>query len=94
MTDGWRGTLATLGFVPYGDLGAMRVVVEDVEYVAIPHPLKGLAIMVTYVSERRMAQFENAVPLDATRQQVAQVMTHAFEQVHPDRKITDERLPN
>jgi hypothetical protein len=85
MSD-WKRTLGSMGFRPHGPFGAMRVWVEDVEYIAIPHPLRGLSIMVTHVSPRIAAQFETFVPLDASAAQIAAAMVDAFEEIHPERK--------
>lgn len=64
----------------------MRLLVEDVEYYAIPHPLDGLAIIVSHVSKREAVLFEEFVPLESSAQQVAQVVVRAFERVHPERR--------
>jgi hypothetical protein len=86
VTDAWRHTFGTIGFTPHGKLGAMRMMIEDVEYVATPHPWKGLAIVVTHTSARTAAQFEHFVPSNASAVQVAEVMVRAYEQVHPERR--------
>lgn len=52
MRDVWKNTLASIGFKPHGPFGAMWVRVEDVEYIAVPHPPKGLAIMATHYDGR------------------------------------------
>jgi hypothetical protein len=82
--SGWRSTLAGIGFRPYGQLGAMRVRVEDVEAMVMEDGLGRLSCMFTHVGRRSAMQYEVAVPLDVTAQQVAQLLVNAFERAHPE----------
>ncbi|MGW4792399.1 hypothetical protein ACWEPC_08315 [Nonomuraea sp. NPDC004297] len=86
MSSDWRETLKAIGFRPYGGLGAMRARVEDVEFDAIPHPLKGLSISVSHVGSRTATSYERFLPLDSDIQTVAKLMTEAFESIHPERR--------
>ncbi|MFI6295924.1 hypothetical protein ACIBEJ_30295 [Nonomuraea sp. NPDC050790] len=86
MTTNWQDTLRAIGFRPYGDLGAMRARVEDVEFDAIPHPLKGLSISVTHIGSRTATSYEKFLPLDSDVQTVAKLMAEAFESIHPERR--------
>lgn len=83
MTNGWQETLKTVGFQPYGSLGAMRARVEDVEFDAILHPLKGLSISISHVGARTVTNYERFLPLDCNAQTVAKLMVEAFEDIHP-----------
>lgn len=85
MTNDWQETLKTVGFRPYGNNGAMRARVEDVEFDAIPHPLKGLSISVSHVGRRTVTNYERFVPLDCSAQTVAKLMVEAFESIHTQR---------
>jgi hypothetical protein len=86
MTDDWKETLRAIGFRPSGDFGAMRARVEDVEFDAIPHPLKGLSISVSHVNSRTATNYESFLPLDSDIQTIAKFMTEAFERIHPKRR--------
>ncbi|GAA3550387.1 hypothetical protein GCM10022419_033270 [Nonomuraea rosea] len=86
MTNNWRETLTTVGFRPYGSLGAMRVRVEDVEFDAIPHPINGLSISVSHVGTRAATSYERFLPLDSDVQTIAKMMAEAFESIHPERR--------
>jgi len=56
-------------FKPYGDYGAYRIFVEDVEYVVIEHPLKGLFMTATYLCKRETGQIEIFLDRNAGKQQ-------------------------
>lgn len=86
MTKDWQETLRAIGFRPYGDFGAMRARVEDVEFDAIPHPLKGLSISVSHIDSRTATNYERFLPLDSDIQTIAKFMTEAFERIHPERR--------
>lgn len=84
MTNDWQETLRAIGFRPHGDFGAMRARVEDVEFDAIPHPLKGLSISVSHVDSRTATNYERFLPFDSDIQTIAKFMTDAFERIHPE----------
>lgn len=86
MTNNWQETLRAIGFRPSGDFGAMRARVEDVEFDAIPHPLKGLSISVSHIDSRTATNYERFLPLDSDIQTIAKFMTEAFERIHPERR--------
>jgi hypothetical protein len=86
MADEWRSTLESMRFRPHGDYGATRVMLGDVEIIAIPHPLKEPSLSAHYVSRDITAEVEDFVPLHATRQDIAIVLAHIVEQVHPERR--------
>lgn len=80
----WRKTLALVGFQPFGSLGAMRAVMEDVETIAIVNGLGRLSFTFTHVGPRSSMQYEVVKSLDPTAQEVAQLLVDAFEQAHPE----------
>lgn len=80
----WRKTLAQVGFQPYGSLGAMRAVVEDVEAIAIENGLGRLSFTLTHLGRRSAMQYEVVKSLDPTAQEVAQLLADAFERAHPE----------
>lgn len=93
MDDELRAKLEALKFQPHGDVGAMRAGMEDVDFVAIEHPLKGVALIVTYVGPRSASHFEMFLPPAATIQQIAALMVEAFERVHPERRLGPDHAP-
>lgn len=74
MNDSWRETLRSLKFRDYGELESMRAVMGNVEFIATPHPINGLCITATYVSEREAGQLDTFVPFAASRKLVAYTM--------------------
>jgi len=80
----WRSTFAGIGFTPSGPFGAMRARVEDVEATAVEDGLGRLSLTFTHVAPRSAMQYEVAVPLDVTAQQVAQLLVNAYERAHPE----------
>jgi len=84
VTSDWRRTLGGLGFKPNGPLGAMRVRVEDVEATAIEDGIGRRRFTFTHVGRRSGMQYEVAVPLEVTAQQVGQLLVSAFERAHPE----------
>jgi hypothetical protein len=80
----WRETLAQVGFQPYGSLGAMRAVIEDVEAIAIENGLGRLSFTITHLGRRSAMQYEVVKSLDPTAQEVAQLLVDAFERAHPE----------
>ena len=85
MTNNWQETLRAVRFRPYGDLGAMRAQVQDVEVDAIPHPLKGLSIHVSHVGGRTATNYERFLPIDCDVRSVAALMAEAFEGIHREK---------
>ena len=72
-----------IGFKPSGQFGAMRARVEDVDATVLEDGLGRLSMMFTQVGRRSAMQYEVAVPLDVTAQQVAQLLVGALERAHP-----------
>lgn len=81
-----KKNLELLKFTPYGEMGAMCGYCEDVEIIAIEHPLKGLSLTFTYIGKRNSSQLEEFVPKNATIQDIAKVIADAVEQIHPELK--------
>ena len=84
MTEELISKLKQLKFSPYGH-EAMKVCVDDVEYVAVVHPLRELVFIVTHTGERSATQFEACCPIDSSIQEIAKAMSQAYEQIHPDK---------
>ncbi|WP_133805758.1 DUF6308 family protein [Kribbella caucasensis] len=80
----WRSTFAGIGFTPSGPFGAMRARIEDLEATVVEDGLGRLSLTFTHVAPRSAMQYEVAVPLDVTAQQVAQLLVNAFERAHPE----------
>ncbi len=83
-TPSWRSTFEEIGFKPSGQFGAMRARVEDVDATVLEDGLGRLSVMFTQVGRRSAMQYEVAVPLDITVQQVAQLLVVALERAHPE----------
>ncbi|MFD7161012.1 DUF6308 family protein [Kribbella sp. NPDC059898] len=80
----WQSTFEAVGFRPSGQFGAMRARVEDIEATVVPDGLGRLSMMLTHVGGRSAMQYEVAVPLDVTVQQVATLLVSALERAHPE----------
>jgi len=68
-------------------LGGMDGRIEDVEFTAIEHPIKGVVFIVSHVGPREAVQFEFSIPVDSSLQHIAAALQRAFDQVHPEREI-------
>lgn len=90
--DDWKAILQPIGFRPHGPHGALRAIVEDVEYLAMPQPFGGLSVHVTQISSRQAYQAEHVIPREATREEVASFMVTVFESIHPDRPSSPSKV--
>lgn len=80
----WRSTFEGVGFRPSGELGAMRARFEDVDAIVLEDGLGRLSMMFTHLGRRSAMQYEVAVPLNVTGQQVARLLAGALERAHPE----------
>ncbi len=89
MNEDLRKKLELLRFEPT-ELGTMVGRVEDVEFSAVVHPLKGLVLITSHVGSREAAFLETVLPEDCSLQQIAKALSHAFEKIHPERKCDSQ----
>jgi len=83
MDSDWQSILTTLGFRSHGPYGAMRVIIEHVEYLAMETPLGDLEITATYLSNRSAGQTSTRASRGATVRHVAEILASQFEQLRP-----------
>lgn len=83
MAPELRGRLVVLRLRPK-EPEAMIGRMEDVDFLFVSHPWKGLAMWVTHVSARTAAQCEPFLPRDPSRHEIARAMVDAFESCHPE----------
>ena len=82
MSPETRSNLETLKFRAR-EPGAMVARVDGVEILFVEHPVKGLAMMVSYVSPRTMTEFEVFFPHTPSLQQLATAIIGAVQQCRP-----------
>jgi hypothetical protein len=78
------GRLATLNFRPHLP-DSMKVWLEDVKFVAVVHPLRGLALLWNFSNGRTVASGEMFLPIDAPADAIARAMLDVFKACHPER---------
>ena len=84
MDPDFRGQLQSLGYADT-DYDSMIFHFGDEEFVAVPHPFRGLVLLVTYVGSRSGAHFETSVPRGADLETIVEAMQAAYRTVHPDK---------
>lgn len=85
MTPELHDRLTTLHFRDTG-ADAMRGRMEDVSFVAVMHPWKGLCLMGTHSTSRTCAEFEVFLSHDPSIQEIASALVAVFETFHPERQ--------
>lgn len=86
--EGWRDTLVALGFRASGPYGAMHGVCRGIKFIAMRHPLGSLSLSATFVSTRQAYDNEFTLPINATAQQICQVIVKVVEDLGLDGEET------
>jgi hypothetical protein len=81
----WKDRFAELGFRPT-DPGGMRGRLQDINIIAVPHPLKGLCLTGNHYNGRSMSEFEIFIPVDSDLQAIAAALVRIHNLVHPKPK--------
>jgi hypothetical protein len=76
--------LESLRFRPHAP-EAMKTTVENVEFVAVVHPLKGLALLWTFADGRSVVSGETFVPVTVNIQELAAAMLEVLKICYPRR---------
>lgn len=85
MEENLKKKLEILKFALYGDIGAMRGTIEDIEFTAVQHPFNKVFVLTASHKDNRTAgQMEQTISFNATVAEIAKVMTEFFEYFHPD----------
>jgi len=96
MTEENRKGFEELMFTPDGNLGALKIKIEDIRIVAVEHPFKGIALLATLSTGRSFGQVEKYVKYKPTKEEIFKVITEIFKELQPE-KITqkkDSRIDN
>ena len=84
MTPELLRCLETLHFRPHAP-EAMKTRVEGVDFVAVLHPLEGLALLWNFADGRTVASGETFVPATASVQELAAAMLEVLKVCYPGR---------
>ena len=70
MTEENRKGFEELMFTPDGNLGALKIKIEDIRIVAVEHPFKGIALLATLSTGRSFGQVEKYVKYKPTKEEI------------------------